>query len=166
MKQWRNDWRLLVTAPATMVGLRLVIGGIFVYASIDKLAHPDQFAEIIQDYEILPWAVINVAAIWLPCLELIVGLSAIFGVWMKASALVLTGLTTMFIAAIAFALVRGVGLHCGCFSTSASGEEARTWTSLWQEAALLLGCLWLAAAAFRPSSLNASRTSDGLRRWS
>lgn len=157
MKQRTDHWRLLVTSPATMLVLRLVIGGIFVYASIDKLLHPDQFAEVIQDYEILPWAAVNVAAVWLPWLELIVGLSVIAGVWLTASSLVVTGLTAMFIAAIAFALGRGVALHCGCFSTSAGGESARTWTSLWEEGALLLGCLWLTAAALRSSSFISSR---------
>jgi uncharacterized membrane protein YphA (DoxX/SURF4 family) len=140
--------RRLFAAPTAILALRLVVGGVFIYASVDKLAHPDQLAEVIQDYEILPRSLINAAALWLPWVELLAGLLVLTGRWLRPSALVISGLTVVFIGGIALALARGVGLHCGCFST-ASGGAPRTWLSLWQEGLLLLGCLWLTGAAFR-----------------
>jgi uncharacterized membrane protein YphA (DoxX/SURF4 family) len=122
--------------------LRIIIGGIFIYASFDKIIHPDRFAEIIMDYEILPWSLINISAIWLPCLELIVGVLVIGGIWVRISSFLLIGLMVLFIGGISYSLARGVSLHCGCFSTGVSGAP-RTWESLWQECLLLVGCVWL-----------------------
>jgi uncharacterized membrane protein YphA (DoxX/SURF4 family) len=122
--------------------LRIMIGGIFIYASFDKLIHPDRFAEIIMDYEMLPWSLINISAIWLPCLELIVGVLLIGGIWVRISSFLLAGLLLLFIGGISYSLVRGISLHCGCFSTS-STSDVRSWGSLWQEGLLLVGCLWL-----------------------
>jgi len=38
---------------------RLFLGGIFVYASYDKLLHPVPFAEIVYNYQILPDPLVN-----------------------------------------------------------------------------------------------------------
>jgi uncharacterized membrane protein YphA (DoxX/SURF4 family) len=122
--------------------LRIIIGAIFIYASFDKIIHPDRFAEIIMDYEILPWGLINISAIWLPCLEFLVGLLVIGGIWVRSCSFLLIGLCLLFIGGISYSLEQGISLHCGCFSTGSSGA-ARTWGSLWQEGLLLLGCVWL-----------------------
>jgi len=129
--------RRTVTAVA-----RLILGGIFLYAAYDKVIHPGQFAEILIDYAILPLGAINVVAIWLPILELIVGVAVIARFWLRANALLMSGLMVVFITGIVQALARGIGLHCGCFSTSPGGAP-RTWLSLWQEALLFGGCLLL-----------------------
>lgn len=127
---------------AVKVILRLALGGVFVYAAYDKLLHPDQFAEILMDYEVLPWQAVNLAAIWLAMLELLIGLSVILGIWVRANALLMSVLMLVFIAGIATALARGGAVHCGCFSTDPSGQP-RTWISLWQEILLLVGCILL-----------------------
>ncbi|PIU66452.1 MAG: DoxX family protein [Armatimonadetes bacterium CG07_land_8_20_14_0_80_40_9] len=131
---WKSKWLIL--------SIRIIIGAVFIYASIDKIIHPDRFAEIIMDYEILHWNIINIFAIWLPWLELVVGLLIISGIWVRPCAFLLSILCILFITGIAFTLAHGVALHCGCFSTSSS-EEVRTWLSLWQEGLLLIGCIWL-----------------------
>ena len=138
----------LRTSRAVPFGLRVGIGLVFVYASIDKVVHPDQFAEVMTDYEILPKAVVNAAALWLAWLELVVGALLIAGVWVRSAALMVTALTVIFIGGVSVALTRGIGLHCGCFSTDPGGD-ARTWASLWQEGLLLLACLWLTARVSR-----------------
>ena len=122
--------------------LRIIIGGIFIYASFDKIIHPDRFAEIIMDYRILPWSLINISSVWLSCLELLVGVLIIGGIWVRSCSLLLIFLCLLFISGMSFSLAKGISLHCGCFSTSLSGE-ARTWGSLWQEGLILLGCVWL-----------------------
>jgi len=138
----------LRTSRAVPLGLRVGIGVVFVYASIDKVVHPDQFAEIMKDYELLPKAVVNAAALWLAWLEVVLGVFLIAGVWVRAAALMVTALTVIFIGGVSVALTRGIGLHCGCFSTDPGGD-ARTWASLWQEGLLLLACLWLTARVSR-----------------
>ena len=139
---FRNIMQYLSTGRAVRIILRIGLGFVFIYASIDKVIHPDQFAEIMMDYEILPHVVVNLSALWLAWLEVVLGVCLITGVWVRASALMVTGLTVIFIGGLSIAFTRGVGLHCGCFSTE-SGGAVRTWTSLWQEGLLLLACVWL-----------------------
>ena len=121
--------------------LRLIIGGIFVYASLDKIVRPDRLAEIIMNYQILPFDMVNISAIWLPYLELLVGVFVITRVWLRACSLLLIGLSFLYISAILSALTRHIPLVCGCFSVSS--QSFKTWGSLWQEFLLLLGCILL-----------------------
>lgn len=65
-----------------MLAARLILGGVFVFASVDKILHPAAFADAVYNYQILPDSLINVAAIILPWLELVLGSLLIIGVWM------------------------------------------------------------------------------------
>lgn len=94
------------------------------------------------DYEIMPWEIVNLAAIWLPWVELVGGVFLIAGIWVRAASLLFFLLCTIFVAGISYALKRGILLHCGCFSTDVA-DFPRTWQSVWQEVLLLFGCLWL-----------------------
>ena len=58
---------------------RIVLGVVLIYASIDKIIHPDAFAKLIGNYNVLPFGLENVVAIILPTLELIVGCCLILG---------------------------------------------------------------------------------------
>lgn len=123
--------------------LRFVLGGIFVYAAWDKLIHPDYFAENILDYEIVPMSLVNPMAVWLPILEVVLGLCLLAGFWTRSVSLLLVGLCAIFIGAIAVTLLRGIPLHaCGCFSTEV-GTGLRGWLSLWQEGLILIACVVL-----------------------
>lgn len=138
----------LLRKPLVLQGLRLAIGLVFVIASLDKLDHPGDFYQMIMGYQIVPWAIAIIIAMWLPWIELCVGALLLVGVWQparvwqRASALLLAGVSVIFIGGIASALARGIELQCGCFGASPE-NEIRTWPTLWQEVALLIGCLWL-----------------------
>ena len=58
---------------------RIVLGVVLIYASIDKIIHPDAFAKLIGNYNVLPFGLENIVAIILPTLELIVGCCLILG---------------------------------------------------------------------------------------
>ena len=58
---------------------RIVLGVVLIYASIDKIIHPEAFAKLIGNYNVLPFGLENVVAIILPTLELIVGCCLILG---------------------------------------------------------------------------------------
>jgi len=73
----------LGTSRPLLIILRIALGLVFIYASLDKVVHPDQFAEIMQDYEILPNAVVNLASLWLAWLEAVLGVCLIAGVWVS-----------------------------------------------------------------------------------
>jgi uncharacterized membrane protein YphA (DoxX/SURF4 family) len=72
---------------ASFILLRLFLGAIFVYASFDKILRPAAFAEIIYNYQILPDPLINIASIFLPWLELLLGLLLIFAFWLPVPCL-------------------------------------------------------------------------------
>ena len=97
---------------------RLILGGVFIYASVDKILHPAAFAEAVYNYKILPDALINLTAIILPWLELILGVFLILGLWLPGAALLSNLLLLTFFGALVFNLARGLDIHCGCFSTS------------------------------------------------
>ena len=133
-----------MTLPRTaQIILRILLGGAFLYAGLDKLLHPDQFAPLLLSYQLLPFRAVDLVALWLPACEVLIAILLFAGIWTRAAALLCSGLMAVFIAGIAQALARGIELHCGCFSTEASGS-ARTWASLWGEVLLLaLGlALW------------------------
>lgn len=103
---------------------RLVLGGLFIYASLDKIAHPEDFAKIISNYQLLPQFLINIFAVVLPWVEMISGLLLIFGRFTRSAAIVLSGLLLVFMVAIGISTIRGLDVSCGCFSTTYSEPES------------------------------------------
>ncbi len=119
--------------------LRLVLGAIFAFASIDKILHPGAFAQIVSNYQILPGDMINLAAIVLPWIELTIGLLLIFGVWLPGATMLTTLLLLTFFGTLMFNLARGINVHCGCFSTSVSGTPQTLWYVIRDSLFLILG---------------------------
>jgi hypothetical protein len=99
---------------------RIILGIVFIYASIDKIINPADFAEIILSYQILPEIMINPIAVVLPWLELLIGVFLIFHIWMPGSIILVNLMLFIFMSAIISALIRGLNIDCGCFSTSGS----------------------------------------------
>jgi len=104
-----------------VLGCRLLLGAVFVYASWDKIQHPAAFAKQVYNYQMLPVVPSNLFAMTLPWIELFAGVALIIGVLKRESSLLLSILLVFFIGAISINLYRGVNLDCGCFST-AEGE--------------------------------------------
>ncbi|GDY22274.1 hypothetical protein LBMAG56_36210 [Verrucomicrobiota bacterium] len=97
--------------------LRLIIGGAFVLAGGLKIANPAKFALDVSNYRLVPHELINLVAILVPWVEVTAGLFVLAGIWLRAAALVITGLTVMFLFVIGSALARGLNIECGCFGT-------------------------------------------------
>ena len=113
----------ILTDKRIVLIFRLVLGMTFVYASLDKIAHPDQFAKIIYNYKILPDFLINVFAVTLPWVELLAGLFLILGIFTESASLLISFLLVIFLFAISVNVFRGVDLNCGCFSTDPAGKK-------------------------------------------
>lgn len=62
-----------------LLGLRLVLGAVFVWAAWHKIADPGGFARDIYNYRMLPEETINLMAIIMPWLELVCGIFIIIG---------------------------------------------------------------------------------------
>jgi uncharacterized membrane protein YphA (DoxX/SURF4 family) len=98
--------------------VRLILGGVFIYASVDKILHPAAFAEAVYNYKILPDALINLTTIILPWLELLLGIFLVSGVYLPGAIFLINILLVTFFVALVFNLARGLDIHCGCFTTS------------------------------------------------
>ena len=95
--------------------LRVIISGVFIYASIHKIIHPLDFAKQVALFEILPISLIYPFSFTLPILELICGLL----IWIPKTRipanLLNAFMVVLFIIAISYALLLGKDLNCGCF---------------------------------------------------
>jgi uncharacterized membrane protein YphA (DoxX/SURF4 family) len=105
----RNRWLLLL--------LRVLVGGIFVWAGALKIGDPLGFAQSIKNYQVIPHTLAFLIAIVLPWVEVLSGAFLIIGVFKRSSALLISLLLIGFIGLVALALARGIDTSCGCFGS-------------------------------------------------
>jgi len=125
--------------PAVVLICRLIVGGVFIYASLDKLLHPAAFAEVIHHYRIVPYPLLHLSAHLLPVVEMVCGVALVLGIWQRGAALLAGTLTVIFMAAITAALIRNLDISCGCFNTD--GGHGVGLDLLWRDGILLALCL-------------------------
>ncbi len=120
--------------------LRVILGGLFVYAGILKAWQPDQFLQDVLSYQILPHG-IAVAVVWyLPYLEMVCGCLLWTRQFRNEAALVLLGLLAVFISALSAAWWRGLDISCGCFG--GGGDVNIIWLIL-RDLMMAAGLLWV-----------------------
>lgn len=123
--------------------VRWTLAGLFIWAGALKLADPQAFAVIINDFGLVPgWSVMPLA-IALPVVEVAAALGLVFNV--RGSLAVITGLLAMFIAILGYAIRLGLDIDCGCFGPE--DPEARAYgslrTSLYRDLAMAAGVIFL-----------------------
>jgi uncharacterized membrane protein YphA (DoxX/SURF4 family) len=119
----KDDGLLFLSSDRVELIAQIVLGGVFVYAGLGKVLHPDDFISSIRSYRILPGAFIRIAAYVLPWVELLFGSLLILNIYKRFSAAVLSILLLIFICAIISALVRGINIDCGCFLQRIDNKE-------------------------------------------
>lgn len=137
---------LRVTPGGLLVLLcRLAVGGVFIYASLDKFQHPGAFAQAIHNYRLVPYGLLHPMAYLLPALEMAAGAFLVLGIWRRGAALLAGLMAVVFIVAIGSALLRGLDISCGCFNTD--GGHGVGMSLLLRDLVLLALCIppWLAA---------------------
>lgn len=134
--------RIRSNAGWLSLAARVFLGAVFIYASIDKIRYPEPFAQNIQAYEMFPTALVNIAAIWLPWLELCCGSLLILGIWVRSNAAILSVLLFVFIVALLSAILRGLDISCGCFEAGDS-ETMVGWSRVMEDLGLIILSLWL-----------------------
>ena len=138
--------------------LRLIVGGVFIVSAVAKIwnvqyshAHGIQFSHVpdlatfaqdVANYHVPPRALGNLVAITLPWIELLAGAQLVFGIWKRASAIVITAMMVMFLLAISQAVVRGFNINCGCFGTVDARKVGVM--ALAEDTVLLAMAAWLA----------------------
>jgi uncharacterized membrane protein YphA (DoxX/SURF4 family) len=99
---------------------RILLGAIFVYASIDKIIHPLAFAQVLHHYRLAPPGWINYISVVMPWLEFICGVMLITGCRVKGANLIIALMLLFFIVILSITAARGINVACGCFSTSST----------------------------------------------
>jgi len=108
---------------ALLFVLRLLLGVLFVLASVDKIAHPEVFVVSVNKYQLLPPTLVPLAAVTLPWIELLAGVALLAGIGVEGAALVTTVLLVAFLSGMGINFARGRELDCGCFGFLIPNEQ-------------------------------------------
>jgi len=120
---------------------RWALAAVFLAAAVPKILTPHDFAVAVFRYQMLPHSLVNLAALFLPWLELLSALALVaVPSWRDAALVVLGGLLLVFTAAIAFNLYRGIDIACGCFTVK-PGARHMGWWNLGRNFLLILAAL-------------------------
>lgn len=122
--------------------MRWFIGGLFVYAGLQKLAAPTAFGVLIEAFGIVPEGLVQPAAVGLAILETVIGVGLLFDV--QGSLAAVAGLLGFFVAILGYGLWLGLDVDCGCFGPQAPEAEAfhGLEAAFWRDLSLLAGVAW------------------------
>jgi len=104
----------------------LLLAGVFLFAAVPKIVDPADFVKAIRNYRLSiggrqPWWGWHAVALWLPWLEVLVGLCLLTGLWRRAALRIAAGLLLFFTGLGVYAIVTGLDISCGCFGKSGDG---------------------------------------------
>ena len=125
------------------LAFRLGLGLMFIIASWHKVTQPYEFANLIAQYQFLPSFMVNLFALILAPFELMVGILLILGPYSKWNARLILIMMLMFIVAISQALIRDLGITCGCFAIEGAQDKKGAYVTLVRDIILLAPILWL-----------------------
>ena len=124
--------------------VRVFFGSMFIIASIEKIAYPETFAIAVEAYKLVPISLVNIFSLMIPWMELLCGIFLLGGVFLKASASILTMLLGMFIIAILSAMMRQLNIDCGCFGPAHSTPVG--WNKVLEHVGLIILGIYLILA--------------------
>ena len=126
------------------LALRIVLGGIFLYAGMLKIVDPATFAGSVAAYKLLPTFGNYLVAATLPWVEVFCGVLLIIGIRTRPAATLILLMNLVFAVALSSAIIRGLDIDCGCFRQG--GPKTSPWIALLRDLAFIAGTvvlLWL-----------------------
>lgn len=142
------------------------------FSGLLHIANPYWFLQSMVSYDLLPFEVAIYASTFLPLLQVTLGIMLLTETWTLTAMLLSGTLLFLFWLAGLSALVRGLGISCGCFGIL---SPRITWTHnalMLSLTVAVLACVRLAAAKERTWKANAivpeiqgMPMSDGQRRF-
>ncbi len=121
--------------PVINLIARLILGYIFIKASIVKIVDPASFANEIANYQIMFREGLNIIALILPWIEFLLAVTLILGIRLRASAILSSALMVVFLGAVLTAMARGLDISCGCFGPS---SEKVGWGKIFENLSYLI----------------------------
>src|SRR4051812_23932777 len=106
------------------VPARLVVGGVWVYAGLQKLPHPATSVTAVRAYQLLPTRLADTVGHVLPMLEVVIGACLLLGLLTRLNAVISAVLLGAFVLGIASVWSRGIAIDCGCFGSGGPDPDA------------------------------------------
>lgn len=125
-----------------VLAVSIAVAAVFIYAGIDKLRDPLQFADSTAAFAIVPAVFINLLVMGLPPFEIASGVLLLAPRTRRVGALAVAVISVMFFTALASALLRGLTLDCGCFGVGAP-SRSRMWLELGLDVMLFSGAMFV-----------------------
>ena len=141
--------------------LRVLLGGVLVYAGVLKMGSPQLFADSIASFRLLPGFLINPVALGLPVLEILIGLTLLSGRWQRPGAFCALVLCLGFLFALGSAAARGLTVNCGCFGNDPLSGNSHLPTAIARDLALLGAAAFLYVAAWRADKVRLQGNATG-----
>ena len=138
---------------------RLALAPTLLYAGAQKVGDPSGFATVIGRYHLLPEGLDYLVALYIPWLEIVLGVSLALGVFTRASGLLSSLLCGGFAVAVSSAVVRGIDIECGCFSGSSKVSWTHVVVDLILLAASIVAC-WHGGRRWSLDALFASKHAE------
>ena len=130
-----NSGRIAVKiSPYLYLGLRLMLGVVFLWAGVAKVADLAGFVQVAKAYRIVPLSLVVPIAVTLPWLEVLTGAGLVLGLWTRTTALLAALQLTVFAVVLSISIARDMPISCGCFGLGGDSLEI----ALVRDLALLL----------------------------
>jgi hypothetical protein len=109
--------------------IALVFGLFFLVVSVQKLLNPHLFATAVFRGHIMPYPLVNIAALLFMSLEFVAALAVVFMTqWRRAGLWILTGVLLIYTGCVGINLLRDLNTVCGCFGSGARMAAISHWT--------------------------------------
>ena len=131
--------------------LRLALGALFIYAAVHKIITPGAFAQEVNNYKLLPPALVSPFALVVPWLEFFCGAALVVNRWRLGASVLIAAMLAGFTAAVASAVTRHLNVSCGCFK---SGGSAATWLTFARDVAMLAAAVLHLCRVWRKEKWN------------
>ena len=108
----------------------LFLGLFMLYVSFQKLMNPHDFATAVSRGHIMPYPLVNIAALIFMALEFVAAFAMVFvAKFRRAGLWILVSVLLIYTGCITVNLLRDLNTVCGCFGSSAR-QAAISWTTV------------------------------------
>ena len=137
--------------PKIVLGiLRLLVGGVFIYAGAVKAWETQNFASDLRHYAIIPWSdLVLLLAVYVPWVEVCAGLAVVSRRLYLGGLIAILGMMLIFTGALTSAWARGLDISCGCFGKDKESIRTNFPALLGRDLGILIGALILLGAEAR-----------------
>jgi uncharacterized membrane protein YphA (DoxX/SURF4 family) len=141
---WKSGFSGRGCFPWIALAVRMLLGGVFIYAGTVKLMDPKAFARIISQYDLVPEGLLPVIAIGLPGLEVIAGIGLIFA--FPGSLGIIFSLLLLFVGVLWYGILKDLDVDCGCFSAEELKNQGDLWQAFYRDLLMIGAALFLFVA--------------------